>query len=79
MIQNFNSLKVKRIKIENVYHIADEKNVSLIVKHGLLSRNLIIKSKIKFDDISDQEIQQRRENNDMPPKLIQSKVETLYL
>ncbi|WP_232060076.1 DUF4433 domain-containing protein [Athalassotoga saccharophila] len=60
MIQKYNLLKVEGI--ESVYHMTDENNVSLIVKHGLLSRNLMNKAKIRFNDISDQGIQQRRES-----------------
>gem|GEM_PF-6295900 len=33
----------------------------MIIKNGLLSRNMVIKYKMKFNDISDKEIQEKRE------------------
>lgn len=59
MIEKVNPLKTA--KIQNVYHITEEENLPLIIKNGLLSRNMVIKYKMKFNDISDKEIQEKRE------------------
>lgn len=44
-----------------LYHIASEKNLNGILTKGLYARNIMKKEQFKFEDISDQDIQKRRE------------------
>lgn len=46
-----------------LYHLTELKNLSTIFKYGLLSRNEMIKRKLKFIDVADEKIIKFREEN----------------
>lgn len=47
--------------VENFYYLAHRESVASILKHGILSYNAVIKSRIQHQSIANEHVQERRE------------------